>query len=159
MSERSGPDTTTLRDPLSLVVVAAILVAVALIDPLTGVGGAILVGLCWAVLGPIPAFAVGEFVVAALGAQPPLVVAGLQLPLGAILLTASLDGAAPSRQAAGAVGALVGVGAVTAGAWFWSGSAAVAALGIFGTVALGLYAVYRYETVGLGPVSTQGSEQ
>ena len=159
MSGASGAETGPLLAPLNLVVVAAILVTVGFIDPMLGVGGAVVVGLCWALLGPIPAFAVGECVLAALGAQPPLVIAGLQLPLGAILLTASMDGPAPGREAAGTAVALLVVGALTAGAWLWGGSVGGAVLVSLGAVALSLYAVYRYEAVWLWSVSTEASGQ
>lgn len=158
MSDATDFNSMALLAPLRIFLVASFFIPVALIDPLLGAIGAVLVGGCWVVLGPLPAVAVGVFVVAALGTQPLLVLGGLQLPLGAILLHASLDGATPSRQVAGTGAALAVIGGATMVTWLWTGSVPVAAVVTLAIVTLGLYTVHRYETAQLGSTSAQSDE-
>ena len=142
-----GPAGTGWRGPLWLPAAVAVFLAFAVVDPVVGLGGGVLVGVSLAVLGPLPAFAVGELVLAGLGPQPLVVLVVLQLALVALLVQPTLATPAPlSLVAAGAV-TLGTAGSVTAAVWLWTGSAAIAALSALGALGSLLYVVDRYERV------------
>lgn len=142
-----GPAGTGWRGPLWLPAAVAVFLAFAVVDPVVGLGGGVLVGVSLAVLGPLPAFAVGELVLAGLGPQPLVVLVVLQLALVALLVQPTLATPAPlSLVAAGAV-TLGTAGSVTAAVWLWTGSVAIAALSALGALGSLLYVVDRYERV------------
>ena len=144
----SGSDSP---NPLSALAAGALLVGFAAVDPVAGTGGAVLLGACWAVLGPVPAFAVGQLVAAGLAPRTLPVLASLQVPLVAVLLTSASGAAAPGLLLAAAGVAVGAAGLVTVVAWLWTASLAAAALAALAALAAGLYAVYRYERVTVQP--------
>jgi hypothetical protein len=148
----SGRDAADTREPSlpGVLAAGAVLLAFAVVDPVFGLGGGILVAACLAVLGPLPAFAVGQLVLAGLVPQPLVVLATLQAALVVLLLQPTLDAAAPDRLVAAGAGALGTAGLVAVAAWLWTGSVAVVTLASFGALGLLLYAVYRYEGVVVG---------
>lgn len=140
--------------PLEGVAGAAVLVAFSAVDPLAGLGGGVLVGACLVALGALPAFAVGQLVLAGLTPQPIVVVAVLQALLLTLLLRSTLAMAAPGRLVAAAVSTLGASGLVATVAWLWTASVPVTTLAMLGTLGTGLYAVYRYGTIAVGSVTT-----
>ncbi len=142
------PDVPTLPGVLAIV---AVLAGFAIVDPLLGVGGAVIVGACRVLFGPVPAFAVGQFVAVGLAptSLPALVV--VQTALVTLLLGTLPSAVAPVRHLAAGGVAFGAVGLASAAAWLWTDSVSGAALAGLLSVALGVYAVYRYEVVSLGP--------
>jgi hypothetical protein len=112
-----------------------------------GAAGAMLVGGCWLVFGPVAAVAVGHLTLPVVGPQSIGLLVVMAAPLWILLFTAAGSVATPRRLFAGA-GAVVTVTTVlTLVAWVWRASVAWACLVALLTIAGALYAVHRYERV------------
>lgn len=112
-----------------------------------GTAGAVVVGGCWFVFGPLVAVAVGHLVLPLIGPQSFVVLLVMAAPLWALLFTSTVIRDTPRHLLAGA-GAVLSVTTVLAlGALVWWGSVAWACLVALLTIAGALYAVHRYERV------------